>query len=93
MKQSEAKDFLPLIKAWAEGKDLQIKWGNSWKTAKKLCFQEPISEYRIKPEPRTVKGWAVFPVNSGAPFVITDSKDFCKSPRYTYVSFTISEDE
>jgi hypothetical protein len=55
MKQSEAAQFLPLIKAWSEGKTLQLKgteggWidiNNS-----EVNFTYPPSEWRIKPEPR-----------------------------------------
>jgi len=92
MKQSEAKDFLPLIKAWAEGKDLQIKWGNGWETAKNLSFEEPISHYRIKPEPRVAHGWAIFPKDGGIPYVL-NSCGFENTKSYKYVSFTVSEDE
>jgi hypothetical protein len=57
MKQSEAAEFWPLIKAWGEGKKLQFKFspmdywrdfvGDSW-----FIADAPSSCYRIKPEPR-----------------------------------------
>jgi len=57
MKQSEAAKFLPLIKAWSEGKTIQSlspitdKW-NDFDGEKHLNFDNKISSYRIKPEPR-----------------------------------------
>lgn len=92
MKQSEAKDFLPLIKAWAEGKELQIKWGNGWETEDNLGFQNPVSEYRIKPEPRVVKGYAVFPKDGDVPYVLNNC-DCRDTKNNKYVAFIISEDE
>jgi len=95
MKQSEAKDFLPIIKAWSEGKTLQI-WGfedQEWMD----CTIEPHFDlkpkhYRIKPEPRVASGWAVFPKDGGTPYVLNNS-DWVNTKDYKYVAFTISEDE
>lgn len=58
MKQSEAKDFLPLIQAWAEGKTLQFKAYSSdrWIDVSGddcVAFTSDPSRFRIKPEPRT----------------------------------------
>lgn len=56
MKQSEAKDFLPLIQAWAEGKTLQVKCriSDKWMDVESnVTFAFDPSSYRIKPEPRT----------------------------------------
>jgi hypothetical protein len=62
MKQSEAAQFLPLLKAWSEGKTLQYKCGCEWyEPHDMLDFNLPISQYRIKPEPRE---WVV-PVRDG----------------------------
>ena len=54
MTREEAKELLPVIKAWSEGKTLQhyseengwIDWLNF------INFNEPPSTYRIKPEPK-----------------------------------------
>lgn len=54
MTREEAKELLPIIKAFAEGKTLQyyseengwIDWINF------VNFNEPSSKYRIKPEPK-----------------------------------------
>lgn len=53
MKQSEAAAFLPLIKAWSEGKTLQVKQiGGTWGD---IDFNASLTSspdtYRIKPEP------------------------------------------
>lgn len=57
MKQSEAKDFLPIIEAWAEGKTLQFKAYSSdrWVDVSGddcVAFATDPSRFRIKPEPR-----------------------------------------
>ena len=54
MTREEAKELLPIIQAWSEGKTLQhyseengwIDWLNF------VNFNEPPSTYRIKPEPK-----------------------------------------
>lgn len=52
MKQSEAAAFLPLIKAWSEGKTLQYFTGGKWVDAIYPSFIWPAADrYRIKPEP------------------------------------------
>jgi hypothetical protein len=54
MKKEQAKEFLPLIQAWADGKDLQIKFigTGKWEDINPkafLVFDKDPSEYRIKP--------------------------------------------
>jgi hypothetical protein len=56
MNKENAKDFLPIIKAYSEGKIIQIyKYDTkTWidvKDNQSLAFSEPIEEYRIKPTP------------------------------------------
>jgi len=55
MKQSEAAAFWPLIKAWSEGKTLQISRGGTNGVWDDLDFapnfNSPPEAYRIKPEP------------------------------------------
>ena len=54
MTREEAKELLPIIQAWSEGKTIQyyseengwIDWLNF------VNFNEPPSTYRIKPEPK-----------------------------------------
>ena len=55
MKQSEAAEFLPIIKAWSEGKTIQLQRINDWIDSTgetPLIFDAPVKYYRIKPEPR-----------------------------------------
>jgi hypothetical protein len=54
MTKEQAKDFLPFIQAWADGKDLQIKFigTGKWEDINPkafLVFDKDPSEYRIKP--------------------------------------------
>lgn len=52
MTREEAKQFLPIIQAWADGKVIQIKDSTSnWEDVKQLSiyFNKP-SDYRIKLE-------------------------------------------
>lgn len=56
--KENAKEYLPLIQALAEGKTVQVNRGTKEKPMwdDPLCpliFNCPSSEYRIKPEPRT----------------------------------------
>jgi hypothetical protein len=57
MKQSEAAEFWPLIKAWSEGKTLQMRVPGCdyWDDVRDgLDFCLAVNCYRIKPEPREV---------------------------------------
>ena len=53
MTREEAKELLPIIQAFAEGKSIQFRKGYDWidiKTGEDLSFLRPPSDYRIKPE-------------------------------------------
>ena len=54
MTREEAKKFLSIIEAWAEGKMIQYKFVDGWRDANIEPNIEPlfsdISKYRIKPE-------------------------------------------
>lgn len=53
MNASNAKLFLPLVQALAEGKTIQqINDHGKWIDIKEPVFSHDISTYRIKPEPR-----------------------------------------
>ena len=53
MTREEAKELLPLIKALAEGKTIQLKRDtNIWVDIKNPAFNMKPSDYRIKPEPK-----------------------------------------
>ena len=54
MTREEAKELLPIIQAWAEGKTIQrMSSLGEWSDATKdVCFFNHPSSYRIKPEPK-----------------------------------------
>lgn len=55
MTREEAKELLPIIQAFAEGKTLQYRVNNEnneWKDINNPAFNDAPSEYRIKPEPK-----------------------------------------
>lgn len=54
MNRQEAKELLPIIQAFAEGKTIQsrfINGSNTWWDDNNLSFGDGV-EYRIKPEPK-----------------------------------------
>ena len=57
MNRERAKELLPIIQAFAEGKEIQSKWSSDtgWGDCDKLITDDGVGyvrEYRIKPEPR-----------------------------------------
>lgn len=56
MTREEAKELLPIIKAFAEGKEIQYRTcSDKWEDIKeneRVNFTSPPSDYRIKPEPK-----------------------------------------
>lgn len=55
MNKSNARDYLPLVQALAEGKVIQVLGVNGWvdiEAELSLCFAA--DQYRIKPEPREI---------------------------------------
>ena len=51
MTREEAKELLPIIQAFAEGKTIQLFTNGIWEGAENPSFEE-LSRYRIKPEPK-----------------------------------------
>ena len=51
MTREEAKEMLPIIKAFTEGKTIQLFTNGIWEGAENPSFEE-LSRYRIKPEPK-----------------------------------------
>ena len=58
MNKNNAKDYLPLVQAMAEGKEIEILRqanrtivGSKWETTETISDGLPASRYRIKPEP------------------------------------------
>ena len=53
MTRKEAKELLPIIQAFAEGKEIQIKINESkWETIENCTFTSSSTFYRIKAEPK-----------------------------------------
>ena len=51
MTREEAKNLLPIIQAFAEGKTIQLFTNGIWEGAENPSFEE-LSRYRIKPQPK-----------------------------------------
>lgn len=53
MTRKEAKELLPIIKAFAEGKTIEVLHPNGgWTESDKVYFNLPSNHYRIKEEPK-----------------------------------------
>lgn len=55
MNSTNARGYLPVIQAWADGKVIQIANGTGWRDAdpmEEIDFCAPPDCYRVKPEPR-----------------------------------------
>ena len=52
MTREEAKELLPIIQAWAEGKNIQFLSDGEWHDINQADFTCYPDKYRIKPEPR-----------------------------------------
>lgn len=52
MTREEAKELLPVFKAFAEGKTIQMFYRNEWITLREFNFDKSPKIYRIKPEPK-----------------------------------------
>lgn len=63
MNKNNAKDYLPLVQALAEGKVIQgVDGGGEWEDMREVHFAQPSYQYRIKPEPLVI-------------YVVMDSQD------------------
>lgn len=54
MNKDNAKEYLPLVQALANGKVIQIEIGGVWSNCSELNFVGMPSQYRIKPEPKEI---------------------------------------
>ena len=52
MDRNQAKDLLPIIQAFAEGKCVETKTGSGWISIENMSFAGNPDNYRIKPEPK-----------------------------------------
>jgi hypothetical protein len=79
MTPSEAKELLPIITAYAEGKEIEIKAGitDAWSPASNLHFNGEPSDYRIKPTPR--EWWLLFYADDTRIVCDTDPTDISQN--------------
>lgn len=58
MDRNQAKELLPIIKAFSEGKDIETKTGSGWISIENMSFAGNPDSYRIKlgPKFRPFKG-------------------------------------
>ena len=53
MTREQAKELLPIIQAFSEGKTIQYYYGDGkWMDIEVAVFNDDTSKYRIKPEPK-----------------------------------------
>lgn len=52
MNRKTAKDLLPIIKAFSEGKCVETKTSSGWISIENMGFVGNPKQYRIKPEPK-----------------------------------------
>ena len=52
MTREQAKELLPIIQAWVEGKNIQFLSDGEWQDINQADFTCYPDKYRIKPEPR-----------------------------------------
>ena len=52
MTREEAKELLPIIQAWAEGKNIQFLSDGEWHDINQADFTCYPDKYRVKPEPK-----------------------------------------
>lgn len=52
MDRNQAKQLLPVIKAFSEGKGVEAKTGSGWISIENMSFAGNPDSYRIKPEPK-----------------------------------------
>lgn len=74
MNKDNAKDYLPLVQALAEGKVIQLQVDNGeWLDLDETKFNFEPSDYRIKPEPREI--WVKHYANPCRLDQVCDSKE------------------
>lgn len=62
MNKHNAKDYLPLVQALAEGKDIQFfddVYTKKWFTLSNFDFDNEAKAYRVKPETHPAESWPV----------------------------------
>lgn len=67
MTPSQAKELLPIIEAFANGKKIQYRRhaGSEWADMDAPAFNKKPEDYRIKPEIKQVKAWLIISRSTG----------------------------
>lgn len=52
MNREQAKELLPIIQAFAEGKTIEYHSKDNWVEQENFWFMDNVRNYRIKPEPK-----------------------------------------
>ena len=52
MNRNQAKEMLPIIQAFTEGKVVETKTGSGWISIENMSFAGNPNSYRVKPEPK-----------------------------------------
>ena len=85
MNKDNAKDYLPLVQALAEGKTIQYNsLDTGWMEPIDISFSRTPENYRIKPEP--LECWVFKSINDGTLYT-GFPHDF--KPSYNPVGFTV----
>lgn len=80
MTKDNAKDFLPLVQALAEGKTIQHygECGHTWEDCDNLYFDDDVNTYRIKPK------FFVFKKNDGTYYKSTEFEHNTKGANWQF---------
>ena len=52
MNRKEIKSFLPILQAFADGKEIECREEDEWYRVLEICNEMNPQDYRIKPEPK-----------------------------------------
>ena len=52
MTRKEAKELLPIIQAYVDGRTIEKRIATGWAEMRQLTFRDKPSQYRIKPQPK-----------------------------------------
>lgn len=52
MNRTEIKSFLPILQAFADGKEIECREEDKWYKVLEICNEMNPQDYRIKPEPK-----------------------------------------
>jgi hypothetical protein len=67
MNKDNAKDYLPLVQALTDGKEIEYRSVDGWTPVRHPSFNESADRYRIKPEPKW-RPWRESEIPVGATF-------------------------